>query len=160
MPTSAPGSNPPLARRVAGFTLIELLVVLALVALATATVGLALRDPNQDRLQREAERLIALLETARAEARAGGLEVRWRPLPGDASDGAQFRFLGLPRRVELPTRWLGDAPSVELDRQAAELLLGPEPLLPPQGLRLRLGQQQLRIASDGLQPFAIQAAAP
>ena len=160
MPISAPGSKHSLLRRAAGFTLIELLVVLALIALATATVGLALRDPNQDRLQREGERLIALLETARAEARASGLEVRWRPLPGDAGDGAQFRFLGLPKRIELPTRWLGDAPSVELERNAAELLLGPEPLLPPQGLRLRLDQQQLRIASDGLQPFAIQAAAP
>lgn len=160
MPTSAPGSNPLSARRASGFTLIELLVVMVLIALATATVGLALRDPNQDRLQREAERLIALLETARAEARAGGLEVRWRPVANASGEPAEFRFLGLPRRIELPTRWLGDPPSVELERGATELLLGPEPLLPPQGLRLRLGQQQLRIASDGLQPFAIQAAAP
>ncbi len=157
MPTSAPGSNPlPRPRRAAGgFTLIELLVVLVLIALATATVGLALRDPNQAQLEREAERLIALLETARAEARASGLEVRWQPSTLAGSE-TQFRFVGLPRRVELPTRWLGPAPSVEIERGAAELLLGPEPLLPAQGLRLRLGQQQLRIASDGLRPFAIQ----
>ena len=153
MPTSAPGS-----KRNFGFTLIELLVVVALVAIASATIALALRDPAQEQLEREAERLVALLETARAEARASGLEVRWRPGPSAKAPQQQFEFLGLPQRVELPRRWLGEALSVEFDDgNARELLLGPEPLLAKQGLRLRLGDQQLRIASDGLKPFAIEA---
>lgn len=151
MPISAPGS-----KRQLGFTLIELLVVVTLVAIASATIALALRDPAQAQLEREAERLVALLETARAEARAGGLEVRWRPGSSLKDPTQQFEFLGLPQRVELPRRWLGEALSVELDGNARELLLGPEPLLAKQGLRLRLGGQQLRVASDGLRPFAIE----
>jgi general secretion pathway protein H len=151
MPTSVPGS-----KRGRGFTLIELLVVVALVAVATATIGLALRDPAQAQLEREAERLIALLETARAEARAAGLPVRWRPAAGGAQGDAAFAFVGLPQRVKLPQAWLGEPVIVDLDGEARELLLGPEPLLPRQGLRLRLGEQQLRIGSDGLKHFAIE----
>ncbi|MBN8506700.1 MAG: prepilin-type N-terminal cleavage/methylation domain-containing protein [Burkholderiales bacterium] len=152
MRISAPGSRP--AQR--GFTLIELLVVVALVAVATATIGLSLRDPAQAQLEREGERLIALLETARAEARAAGLPVRWRPGASLEDPAQHFAFSGLPQRTPLPTRWLGEPLAVELDGQQRELLLGPEPLLPRQSLRLRLGEHQLRIASDGLQPFRIQ----
>ena len=60
------------------FTLIELLVVIAIIALATAGVGLALRDSGAAALQREGERLAALLEAARAQSRASGAAVRWR----------------------------------------------------------------------------------
>jgi general secretion pathway protein H len=151
MRTSVPGSKP---RRTGGFTLIELMVVVALIAIATALVGLSLRDPQQAQLEREAERLVALLETARAEARAGGLTVRWRPATTEGPN--QFEFLGLPQRIQLPQRWLGDAVTVDLDGNRHELQLGPEPLLPAQSMRLRLGQQQLRVATDGLRPFAIQ----
>ena len=77
MPTSAAGSK----RRGAwsGFTLIELLVVMAIMALATAGVGLAMRDTGQATLDREAERLAALFESARAQSRASGVAVRWHP---------------------------------------------------------------------------------
>jgi general secretion pathway protein H len=151
MPTSAPGSKP--FRR--GFTLIELLVVLLLVAVAAATLSLAIRDPLQAQLEREAERLVALLETGRAEARAAGLAVRWKP-GASADDPAQaFAFVGLPQRTDLPRRWLGEPVAVELEGGARELVLGPEPLLPRQSLRLRLGEHELRIASDGLKPLEI-----
>ncbi len=52
-----------------GFTLIELLIVLVIVALASAVATLALRDPQASALEREADRLSALFEAARAEAR-------------------------------------------------------------------------------------------
>ena len=76
MPTSAPGSPEPLAPRQRqthsgtqrGFTLLELLVVVSLVALATAGVSLALPDPAATQLEREAQRLTALLEAGRAQA--------------------------------------------------------------------------------------------
>jgi general secretion pathway protein H len=55
-----------LKRQGAGFTLIELLVVVALIAIATASLSLALRDPAESQLRREADRLAALLEAARA----------------------------------------------------------------------------------------------
>lgn len=148
MRTSAPGSKSK------GFTLIELMVVVTLIAIATALVGLSLRDPQQAQLEREAERLVALLETARAEARAGGLAVRWRP--GTAEGQAPFEFLGLPQRIQLPQRWLGEAVTVDLEGNLRELQLGPEPLIPAQSLRLRLGQQQVRLATDGLRPFTVQ----
>ena len=45
-----------------GFTLLELLVVISIVALATAGVGLAMRDSGQALLERDAARLAALLD--------------------------------------------------------------------------------------------------
>ena len=42
-------------------------------------VSLALRDGNASRLEEEGARLSALLEMARAEARAAGTPVRWQP---------------------------------------------------------------------------------
>ena len=71
-----------------GFTLLELLVVLSIVALATAGAGLAMRDSGQTQLEREAARLAALLESARAQSRAGGLPVRWRASSTSATCGA------------------------------------------------------------------------
>ena len=59
-----------------GFTLLELLVVVAIIAMASAGVGFALRDTSQVALARDAERLAALLESARARSgqrRAGAL---------------------------------------------------------------------------------------
>lgn len=137
---------------VAGFTLIELLVVVTLIAIASATISLALRDPAELQLQREAQRLIALLETARAESRASGLAVRW--LPKGLKTGDDFRFEGLPASIQLPQRWLGAPVAVEVEN-ARGLVLGPEPLIPAQRLRLQLGSQSLLIATDGLAPFEI-----
>ena len=50
-----------------GFTLLELLVVLAIIGLATAGVTLSL--PEAKPLERDAQRLAALLESARSHAR-------------------------------------------------------------------------------------------
>ena len=72
-----------------GFTLIELLVVIAIVALASAAVTLAMRDPQATQLEREAARLSALLESARAEARASGLAVFWVPAGPSPVSGPQ-----------------------------------------------------------------------
>jgi general secretion pathway protein H len=142
--------------RAAGFTLIELLVVVALIAIASATVSLALRDPAEMQLQREAQRLAALLEAARAESRASGLAVRW--LPKSAKSGEDFHFQGLPRTLQLPSRWLGDPVAVEIENATAAnpgLTLGPEPLIPAQRLRLQLGDQRVVLATDGLSAFDI-----
>lgn len=147
--TLAPGSKPQ-PSRLRGFSLIELLVVVALIAIAAATVSMAMRDPAEAQLQREAERLAALLETARAEARAAGLSVTWRPVHDDS--GADFRFQGLPSRLTLPSRWLGAPVGVQI-HQATALVLGPEPLIGAQSVLLRLGQERMIVATDGLGPF-------
>lgn len=134
-----------------GFTLLELLVVVAIMALATAGVGLALRDSGQAQLEREAERLAALLEAGRTRSRSTGMPVRWRAVPGG------FRFDGLPDTA-LPTQWL--APETQV-LGPATLVLGPEPLIAPQQVLLAqpaFPGRALRVATDGLHPFAVEAA--
>lgn len=140
MPTSAVGSNP--AR---GFTLLELLVVVAIMAVATAGASLALRDSASTTLEREGQRLAALLESARAQSRASGVPVRWQAQPGG------FRFDGLA--APAPGLWL--SPDTRL-REPVTLVLGPEPLIGAQALVLTSRtdpQIALRVATDGLRPF-------
>ena len=152
-PARKPGGCPD---RNAGFTLIELLVVVALIAITSATISLALRDPAELQLQREAQRLAALLETARAESRASGLAVRW--VPKGAKTGEDFQFTGLPRTIQLPSRWLGEPVAVLIENASAAdpgLSLGPEPVIPAQRLRLQLGSQRLVLGTDGLSAFDI-----
>ncbi len=153
-----------------GFTLIELLVVLMLVAIGTGVVSLALRDASGRKLEEEAARLIALLEGARAESRAAGMVVRW--VPGAAADASPtagnsspaapagvvrevaFQFVGLPASLRMPTHWLVPGVSAQV-LGANALLLGPEAILPPQRLVLRLADQRVELGSDGLAPFAV-----
>lgn len=132
-----------------GFTLLELLVVIALIAIVTAGASLALRDSADSALERDAQRLAALLETARAQARASELIVLWRTQPGG------FVFEGLPA-PGLPRQWL--APTTQAS--AAPVLLGPEPLIAPQAIALSSTtrpDRRLWVVSDGLRPFAVQS---
>ena len=163
MPTLAPGNRLPIPLRTPprGFTLIELMVVIAIIAISVAVVSLALRDPIQDRLERDAARLAALLEMARAEARASGLPVVWvpaaserDPVPGAAGLSAQFRFIGLSAKTSLPSHWL-DARVQAQVISGANVRLGPEAILPPQRVMLSLERQRIEVASDGLQAFAV-----
>lgn len=155
MPTSAPGSRRRtlLRRLAAGFTLLELLVVLAIVAIASAGVSFALRDTAGAPLERDAQRLAALLESARARSRLSGQPVRW------VADEGGFHFEGLPRGT-LPEQWLHEDTRVQ---GRAVLVLGPEPVIGPQAIELTSAEhpeQTLRIATDGLRPFAIAAEQP
>ena len=134
-----------------GFTLIELMVVVAIIALGTALASLALRDSEGTVLAREAERLAALLESARAQSRAAGVPVRWR------TTASGFVFDGLPASAApLPTHWL-DAQTAALGN--APLMLGPDPIIAAQAVVLhRAGTSQplLRVATDGLRPFSVE----
>ena len=139
--------------RVSGFTLIELMVVVALIAVASAITSLALRDPASTRLDHEGARLVALLEAARTEARASGLAASWEPrIAQDGSTG--FRFNGLPPTNDLPTHWLTDGVSADIPGARA-VLLGPEPMIGAQRIVLRLDEQTLTLATDGLGPFVV-----
>ncbi|MEO5844723.1 MAG: prepilin-type N-terminal cleavage/methylation domain-containing protein [Caldimonas sp.] len=151
------GSNPGAQREpgglAAGFTLIELMVVVAVIAIATAVASLALRDPAASKLEQEATRLVSLLESARAEARASGVAARWEPL-AEQADGSGFRFVGLAATSPLPTRWLDASTSAQVIGARA-IVLGPEPLIGEQRILMRLNDQRLTLVTDGIGPFAV-----
>ena len=176
MPTLAAGSKPRGAglrppgcglahgpRRLAlcGFTLIELLVVLAIIAIGTAGVSLSLRDSTQSALERDAQRLAALLDSARSRSRASGVAVQWRTqLQGETQS---FVFDGLPG-APLAQRWL-DPHTRSLN--TTPLLLGPEPLIGPQSVSLTSAAtttapsaQRVWVSTDGLRPFVVQFSPP
>ena len=131
-------------------------MVITIIALSTGLTMLALRDGQQQQLEQEAVRLAALLEAGRMESRASGRPVSWVP-----AAGAEFRFepaTGLSRSDPLPRRWLHEGTRAEVIG-APRVLLGPDPILPPQRVRILRGSRQLIVATDGLSPFAIEAEA-
>ena len=147
-----------LGRRAPGFTLLELLIVLAIVAIAVGVVVVSFEESPQAALERDALRMVGLLESARARAREGGVAVVWRA----TADG--YRFEGLSPAAP-PGKWL--LPDTRVAGVAAEngLLLGPETFVGAQTLRLiRAAEPQsqpvatVEIVTDGLGPFRVRAA--
>ena len=164
MPMLVPGNRPGRRAGAAGFPLVELLLVVAIVAMAGAGVGFALRNLGQTVLEREAQRLIAMLESARARSRASGLPVSWRPIEHG------FEFVGLPidashangagsganQAFANTMAWLGEGVTV---RGSPSVNLGPEPIIARQEIVLQQSDAQLRIGTDGLRPFSVLGAA-
>ncbi|MFM9922156.1 prepilin-type N-terminal cleavage/methylation domain-containing protein [Variovorax sp. H27-G14] len=147
----------PTLRSARGFTLLELIVVIAIIAIATAAVSFAMRDTNAAKLDREGDRLAALLESARAQSRASGVVVRWRLTEGG------FAFDGLPADA-LPTDWASEGITAQASladgAQVPSLQLGPDPIIAPQQVLLYSAgppARTLRIATDGLRPFTVSA---
>lgn len=150
MRTLAAGNN---RAQCSGFTLLELLVVVALIAVATASVSLSLRDNAESALARDAQRLASLLEAARAQARASGVAAQWQPT------ATGFQFSGLPRQ-NLPSQWLTDGTRAFV---IAPIVLGPEPMIGPQTVALshalaspQSQASRLWLVTDGLRPFTVQ----
>jgi len=143
-----------------GFTLLELLVVVSIIAAVSAGVALALRDGNQTALDRDAQRLAVLLESGRAQSRATGVAVRWR------ATATGFVFDGVSPAT-LPSQWLSESTRAVGAAGAGgtvSLQLGPDPMIGAQEVQLidasQSGNPQaatVRIATDGLRPFALQA---
>lgn len=133
-----------------GFTLLELMVVVAIIAIASMGVVISLPDQKSVQLEREAQRLVALLETARAQSRASGLLVRWRA----TEDG--FKFEGLKSKgseaLKKMSHW--SQPGVSVGEENV-LVLGPEPIIAQQSIILNLEGQQIKISTDGLHPFTV-----
>ena len=148
-----------------GFTLLELLVVMAIVAIASAGVGLAMRDSSASDLERDAQRLAAVLESGRAQSRMQGTPVTWRAVPGG------FVLDGLNPPLP-PQAWLSadttagavlrppapGAPNTNTNTNSDRLTLGPEPILEAQAVVLAVRSKpeiRLQLATDGLRPFAL-----
>ena len=142
-----------------GFTLMELMVVVAIIAIASAGVMFAIPDASATALERDAQRLAALLDSARAQSRASGLAVVWRATP----EG--FKFEGLPQAkdastgemvdlVKYPTTWLSTDTRVA---ENSRLALGPEPIIAQQEVVLLNAARSLTLATDGIRPFSIKS---
>jgi general secretion pathway protein H len=147
-----------------GFTLLELLVVMAIVAIASAGVVLTLRDSSASDLERDAQRLAAVLESGRAQSRMQGTPVTWRAVPGG------FALEGLNPPLP-PQVWLSADTTVGAvlhppapgapgapNTKSGRLSLGPEPILEAQAVVLAARSKpdiRLQLATDGLRPFAL-----
>jgi general secretion pathway protein H len=163
-------------QRQRGLTLLELLVVLAIIGFAMAGVSLAMRDSSQTQLEREAQRLTAQLEAARAQSRTSGVALMWRTTAEGYEIVSAVANSGLTTRQET---WLSPSTQAHVNPNASNVnatatatnwvVLGPEPIITPASITLtvttELGNtvnanrapklQQLHIATDGLRPFQV-----
>ena len=155
-------------QRQRGLTLLELLVVLAIIGLAMTGVGLSLRDSSQTQLEREAQRLVAVLEAARAQSRTSGIALIWQATP----QGFVIRTgLELPPTPIAPRTetWLSTATQARVSTSTTTanptapdnvVVLGPEPILASTRITLSVATAQrpettLSIGTDGLRPFQV-----
>lgn len=145
-------------QRQRGFTLLELLVVLAIISLSVAGVSLSLRDGRQSQLEREAQRLIAVLEASRAQSRTSGVPMLWQA----TDEGFIVRSPLSEARRET---WLtAGALTMQVTTAAPDnkVVLGPEPILAPTRITLSMAADRsaasgpsVSIGTDGLRPFQV-----
>ena len=163
-------------QRQQGLTLLELLVVLAIIGFSLAGVSLSLRDSNQTQLEREAQRLVAVLEAARAQSRTSGMALIWQP----TAEGFVIRPALAPNQAlsnnasPIATHaetWLATGtqaaisaatPPTNNTTPANLVVLGPEPILAPARITLSVVTSNsakpapsLSIGTDGLRPFQV-----
>ncbi|WP_310625892.1 type II secretion system protein [Limnohabitans sp.] len=169
-------------QRQRGLTLLELLVVMAIIGVCLLGVSLSLRDNQQTQLEREAQRLVAVLEAARAQSRTSGIPLVWeakpegfvirtpRPLsavPVPVSAIIDTRAPFAPRHqawltVGTQATVLRNTITASSSSQINLVVLGPEPILAPTRISLRLpatrsnAASTLHIGTDGLQPFHVE----
>ncbi len=139
-----------------GFTLLELLVVIAVIALGSAGVAMAMRDSGQASLEREALRLSALLDVARSQSRATGAAITWQAITTETGTSV-MQWHGLPSKEPLPTHWLDAGIKVNAAQGRPPLVvLGPEPVMAPVRLHLQLGSSRLDVVTDGVGEFHVE----
>ena len=170
-------------QRQRGLTLLELLVVLAIIGFAMAGVSLSLRDSSQTQLEREALRLVAVLEAARAQSRTSGIALIWQATPegfvikpaltttpNNTNTSAPIQTASpIAPRTET---WLTTGtqamvstvtpPPTTNTAPANFVVLGPEPILTPARIILSVASVNpaqptptLSVGTDGLKPFQV-----
>jgi len=138
-----------------GLTLLELLVVLAIIGFAMTGVSLSLRDSSQTQLEGEGQRLVAILEAARAQSRTSGTALVWQPTP----EGFAIR----PASMGRTDTWLAPGTQASVNNSNNVVVLGPEPILVPVRITLHApptrnsGQtaNTVSIGTDGVRPFEV-----
>jgi len=139
---------PYFVRAAAGFTLLELLLVLAVIAIGSATISLNLRGSAQTQLRSEAERLIAVLEATRAEARASNTTMRWHVI----NKGFEVRTLPPTKNVLMTMTWLDES----IDAAPTDILFSAEPVQTRTSITLLHNSgASLKIGSDGAAAFKV-----
>jgi general secretion pathway protein H len=147
-----------------GLTLIELMVVTLLIAVAVGAVSLSLRDQSATALDREAQRIVSVLEATRAKARGSGVAMLWVALPeGYATLAAPQAGASVQVPLNAVTPWLSAQTQVQILGASGQtqpaFLVSAEPMMPPVSLLLGVAGRQVRVATDGLRPFRVEAVA-
>jgi general secretion pathway protein H len=143
--------------------MIELLMVIAILAIAVSLVTLALPDGEAGRLEEEGARLGACWRWRvpkrgfRAPPCAGCHGATTSPPPMQTVSRCSSA-LSACLRAETAHPLAGPAHPGPGHRRTS-VVLGPEAILPPQRIVLSLEDRRLELASDGLGPFAVAAAA-
>jgi general secretion pathway protein H len=83
------------------------------------------------------------------------MPVKWYPQTTGVNTNG-FVFDGLPSQT-LPDKWL--SPQIQVAPNSL-VILGPDPIIGPQSVQLRMRDSQMWVSTDGLKPFAARRAAP
>ncbi|MGI9150197.1 MAG: prepilin-type N-terminal cleavage/methylation domain-containing protein [Limnohabitans sp.] len=158
-------------QRQRGLTLLELLVVLAIIGITIAGVSLSLRSSPQAQLAREAQRLVAVLEAARAQSRSSGVALVWQ------ANAEGFTLQPVTPPAQTPGApaprtepWLTAGTQATIASSTNDtVVLGPEPILAPTRITLSVtgtnnptGESStqsvavIRIGTNGLAPFRVE----
>ncbi|NBY33890.1 MAG: type II secretion system protein GspH [Betaproteobacteria bacterium] len=137
-----------MGRQCAGFTLLELLLVLAIIAIGSTAITLSLRDSSQTRLQMEAERLIAVLEASRAQARASNTALHWH------ADDKGFEVHTLPSSGKALHAMVWQYQGTQAT--PTDVLINAEPIQARTTITLRHGSGiNLTIGTDGAAAYKV-----
>ena len=148
-----------------GFTLLELLIVMVIVGITLGMVSFNAMPDERQLLQREAQRIALLLQTAREEA-----IVRNRPIAFEA-EADRYRFLlhedntwqSLDQDEMLREREFKRSPvAFTISPPAPEqmpplrIVFGREPVSKPFLLTMSIGEVQASIRADGIGHFTVE----
>lgn len=133
--------------RSSGFTLLELLLVIVIGAIAVSGVVMALPSSQNRQLTQEADRLAALLESARARSRATGEAVYFQ------AEGKKMGFTGAQTQSILPAHWMYP----DTLAKPVQLILGPEPVIDAQRVVIEQSGLSKVVSSDGVRPFVTES---